>query len=245
MFPLEPLAIFIGKDKLTMDMAGEIRFWEQKQISETVFDKLRLMLPEQFHEVAWRHVHGAVLETPRMFQIWACKQVTNIAGVNRNLSKYMKDQCPKCPSCDVEEETCHHMACCKREGRVKTLLETIQILDDWMKSVGTLDTLRRYLIKYARRRGNETMSQMTWDESSMFHRLAKLTDQIGWRRYMEDMISKKVLGIRAEFTAVGAGLMTTVIWAKRLTIILFKITHCQWLYRNVVVHNAVGGLTEA
>ena len=93
MFPLEPLAIFIGKDKLTTDMAGELRFWVQKQIAETVFDELRLMSPEQFHEVAWRHVHDAVLETPRMFQIWACKQVTNIAGVNRNLAKYMKDQC--------------------------------------------------------------------------------------------------------------------------------------------------------
>ena len=29
MFPLEPLAIFIGKDKLTRDMLGELRFWAQ------------------------------------------------------------------------------------------------------------------------------------------------------------------------------------------------------------------------
>ena len=98
-------------------MAGELWFWVQKQIAETVVDKLRLMSPEQFHEVAWRHVHDAVLKMPRMFQIWACRQVTNIAGVNRNLTKYMKDQCSKCPSCDVEEETCHHVICCNKEGR--------------------------------------------------------------------------------------------------------------------------------
>ena len=71
-------------------MAGELRFWVQKKIAEAVVDKLRLMLAEQFHEVAWKQ-ENAVLETPRMFQIWAYKQVTNIAGVNRNLAKHTKD----------------------------------------------------------------------------------------------------------------------------------------------------------
>ena len=125
MFPLDPLAMFIGEDKLTTDMSGESRFWVKKQIVKTVFDKLRLMLSEKFHEVVWRHVYDAVLETPRMFQIWACKQVANIAVVNRNLSKKMKDQCSKCLSCDVGEETCHHVTCCNGEGRVETLLGTI------------------------------------------------------------------------------------------------------------------------
>ena len=93
-------------------MAGELRLWVQKQIAKSVFDKLRLMSPEQFHEVAWRQVHDAALKTPRMFQIWDCKQVTNIAGVNWNLAKYTKDQSSKCPSYDVEEKTCHQELCC-------------------------------------------------------------------------------------------------------------------------------------
>ena len=50
------------------------------------------MSTEQFHEVVWRHMHDAVLEMPLMFQIWACKQVTNITGGNKNLAKYTKDQ---------------------------------------------------------------------------------------------------------------------------------------------------------
>ena len=245
MFHLEPLAIFIGKEKLTTDMAGELRFWVQKQIAEEAFDKLRLMSSDQFQEVAWKQVHDAVLETPRMFQIWACKQVTNIAGVNRNLAKYMKDQSPKCPSCDEEVETCHHVLHCNEEGRVETLLGTVQMLDDWMKRVGTHDTLRRCLVEYARQRGNETMGQIAWGEGNKFRKLAKSMDKIGWRRYMEGMISKEVLGIQEEFTAVGAGTMTTINWAKGLTIKLLEITHGQWLYRNVVVHDAVGGLKAA
>ena len=45
MFSLEPIYIFTGKGKLTTDMAGELLFWVQKQISETVLYKLVLMLP--------------------------------------------------------------------------------------------------------------------------------------------------------------------------------------------------------
>ena len=59
---------------------------------------------------------------------------------------------------------------------------------------------------------------------------------------MEGMISKEVLGIQAEFTAVGEGSMTTNNWAKGLAIKLLETTHGQWLYRNVVVHDTVGGL---
>ena len=89
------------------------------------------------------------------------------------------------------------------------------------------------------------MSQIVWDESSQFRRHAKSIDQIGWRRYTEGMISKEVLEIQAGFTTVGAGSMTTVNWAKGLTIKLLEITHCQWQCRNVVVHNIVGGLKAA
>jgi hypothetical protein len=74
---------------------------------------------------------------------------------------------------------------CNKEGRVTKLLGKIQMLYDWMKRVGTHNTLRRCLAKYARKRGNETMSQIAWGESSKFRRLAKSMDQIGWRRYME------------------------------------------------------------
>ena len=94
-----------------------------------------------------------------------------------------------------------------------------------MTRVGTHYTLRRCLVKYARQRGNKTMGQIIWGESNKFRKLTKSMDQIGWMRYMKGMISKEVLGIQAKFTAVGAGLMTTINWAKGLTIKLFKITH--------------------
>ena len=83
------------------------------------------------------------------------------------------------------------------------------------------------------------MGQIAWGEGNKLRKLAKSMDQIGWRRYMEGMISKEVLGIQVEFTVMGAGSMTTINWAKGLAIKLLEITHSQWLYRNVAVHDAV------
>jgi hypothetical protein len=65
--------------------------------------------------VAWKQIYGALHDVPRIFQIWAAKQVTEIAGVNanqaiRNLGKGID---PRCPSCSAGEdspyETCSHV----------------------------------------------------------------------------------------------------------------------------------------
>ena len=134
---------------------------------------------------------------------------------------------------------------CNEEGRVKTLLGTVQMLDDWTKRVCTHYTLRRYLVKYARKRGNATLGGIVGVEGNKFRKLAKSTDQIGWKRYTEGMISKGVLEIQAEFTVVGTGSMIISNWAKGLTIKLLGIINSQSVFRSVVVHDAVGGLKPA
>ena len=55
------------------------------------------MLSVHFQEVAWMQVYDALHEVPRMFQIWAWKQVTNIAGVNSNQEVYKANHDPMCP----------------------------------------------------------------------------------------------------------------------------------------------------
>ena len=62
-----------------------------------------------------------------MFWVFACKQEIDVAGVNMNLAKYMKQQDTMCPSCGQETETCHHVVCCEEEGRVTALSCTIDL----------------------------------------------------------------------------------------------------------------------
>ena len=60
----------------------------------------------------------------------ACKQVTNIAGVNSNQAVYKANYDAMCPSCNKEEETCRNILGCDEEGRVKALNCTIDLMDN-------------------------------------------------------------------------------------------------------------------
>lgn len=80
-------------------------------------------------------VHKTLSGVPRMFQVWACKQVWSIAPTNYELSRW-STRCPLCPSCMQVRETCAHVLHCTHAGRVDALHATIKLLDQWMKKRG-------------------------------------------------------------------------------------------------------------
>ena len=83
-FPLEPICVFLGRNKLTSDKGDALRFWVQKQLARSRFHTADILYGQQFDSVDWEMVHEALNRVPRMFQIWACKQVMNIAPTNGN-----------------------------------------------------------------------------------------------------------------------------------------------------------------
>ena len=97
-------------------------------------------------------------------------------------------------------------------------------------------------MQYARGRGNVRMHNVVWGNSQQFWRLGVSMDRIGWRRFMEGMISKKVVAIQKDFVEAGGCALSLENWAKGLVIKLLEVTHGQWFYRNIVVHDIVGGL---
>ena len=55
-------------------------------------------------------------------------------------------------------------------------------------------------------------------------------------------MSAKILEIQSNFVDFGRCSLSLDIWAKGLVMKLLEITHGQWLYRNVQVHDAVSEL---
>ena len=104
---------------MTSDTLKLLKCWVHKQLVEQTFYQLGLMLLDHFQEVAWMQVYDVLHDVPIMFQIWACKQVTNIAGVNSNHAVYKANHDPMCPSCNKEEETCIHSLGFYEEGRLQ------------------------------------------------------------------------------------------------------------------------------
>ncbi len=75
----------------------------------------------------------------------------------------------------------------------------------------------------------------------MYRRMARAQDIIGWRRFMEGMISSRLVEIQREFFALRGMGRKLDKWKVGLVTHLLEITHGQWLYRNVVVHDKVAG----
>ena len=245
MFPLEPVAIYLDGHKLTSDCGAPVRYWVQKQIAEEVFYKRRILTPQQFHRLAWRQVYDALHQAPRMFGIWASKQVTDTAGTNKNLAirkgkdKGTQDQ--RCPSCGQAIETTGHVLHCREAGRVDALLKSIQLVNVWMKKVGTDPRLRQCLIRFARGRGVTYMEDIAGPLGDRYMQLGRSQDEIGWRRFMEGMIATEVVEIQRDYITLSGSKWNINDWSKALVIKLLECTHGQWLYRNVHVHDAVSG----
>lgn len=229
---------------MTSDTGDILRYWAQRQIAKTYYSARSILTHEQFDEVAWRQIYDIFHEVPRMFGIWAAKQVNNIAGTNAHQAIYKRDHNPHCPSCTVHRETCEHVLLCEEEGRVDALQLSIGLLDSWMRNVGTDNGLLYCVVEYARGRGGKTMEDITRGKGQRFQRLGISQDKIGWRRFMEGMISKEVLPIQQSYADISGSALSSADWTKGVVVKLLEVTHGQWLYRNVQVHDSITG-TEA
>ena len=181
-FPLEPICMFVREEKMTSDTGHHIRFNAHKDLARDFYEDYGVLTPGQFDEVDWDHVYETLHGVPRMFQVWACKQVMDIAPTFYNLSKYT-DQDKKCPSCNCKVETCAHILECEEEGRVEAMNLTIDMLELWMIQEQTDPGLQDCIIQYARGRGGTTMDEICKDKHKKYHHFAVSQDKIGWRRF--------------------------------------------------------------
>ena len=87
-----------------------------------------------------------------------------------------------------------------------------------MRTVGTNVPLRNFLTTYARKSGGVSMEHIVWDKGPRFYKLGQSMDKIGWRWYMEGMISLEALAIQAECVDLGGCLLLLDNWENGLAI---------------------------
>ena len=158
---------------MSSDTGARIRFWAHKKWTEEVFLNQKILLPNQFKKMDWEMVHTGLHGLPQIFQIWACKQVMGVARTNLYQSKYWPNHDPMCPSFTRSIESCAHVLECPEEGRVETLLVTIDFLDSWMKKRGIDKGLQNFLVRYAKGRGSITMKDIVGNRTHCLYPLAQ------------------------------------------------------------------------
>ena len=79
-FPTKTISCFVGNQKVTSKTRGDIKFWSHRRLArESLCTPTKhtasILMTAQFDEIAWEFVTRALTNVPRMFQLWASKQV--------------------------------------------------------------------------------------------------------------------------------------------------------------------------
>jgi hypothetical protein len=71
--------------------------------------------------------------------------------------------------------------------------------------------------------------------------LAESQDQIGWRNFTEGHISTHFYKIQTFHLAKSSSLLNVADWTKHFITKILQITHSQWIYRNILLHDKCQG----
>ncbi len=241
-FSLEGICAWAGRVKMTSDTTHHIRFHAHRQLAQEKFNAAKILTTAQFDLVDWQMVHNTLSAVPRMFQVWACKQVWSIAPTNYELSRWTA-QGSLYPSCMQVAETCAHVLHCTHAGWVEALHSTIKLLDQWMKRHTMDPDLWECMYEYAMGRSRRTMADICSEHryNGRYQGMARAQDAIGWRQFMEGMICKEIWAIQKTYTALSGLRTSAEKWTGELIMKLLEVTHGQWLYCNIQVHDKVSG----
>jgi hypothetical protein len=242
-FPLEPICLFVEGTKMTLDTWAHIRYVAGRQVAQTFFHETSLMFTNPFDKVDWPQVHWTLNEeVPRLFQVWASKQVMNLAATNKNLHRRHRDGgSNKCPCCTVHVETAKHVILCPEEGRVDVFMRLLELLERWLCNIDTDPKLADCIVEHVQGQGQMLMEEIVWGAPERFKAMGQSQDKIGWRRFLEGMISKEITGIQQQHYALSGSRLSLERWSSELIMRLLEITHGQWVYRNFIVHDPVSG----
>jgi hypothetical protein len=186
LFPLEPICMFVEGTKMTSDTGAHIRYMADRQVAHMFFHKTSRVFTDAFDEVDWLQVHRTSNnEVPRLFQVWACKQVMNLAATNKNLCWQHRDGWSnKCPCCRIHVETAEHVILCPEEGQVEVFMQSLLALEQWLNNVDTDPELSDCIVEYVQRGGQESMDEIVQEVPGRLNAMGQSQDKIGWRRFL-------------------------------------------------------------
>jgi hypothetical protein len=155
-----------------------------------------------------------------------------IAGTMQFLS-YQDDRSPICPSCQICNENCKHVARCPEEGWTTAFVQSTQEVERWMTAQHTHSNLShlllRYLLRYLQGRGTITCLECATDLNlpPVYKEYVASQDVIGWDGYAMGMISNKLLPLQSAIKHNSKSSSNATRWISEFITQLLQVTHTQ------------------
>jgi hypothetical protein len=76
------------------------------------------------------------------------------------------------------------------------------------------------------------------------HQIAHDIDTLGWRHFMEGKVPHSLFRLQTEYATGGYETAISTTWGKEFVTHLLHLSHAQWLYRNMSLHDSASGYLQ-
>ncbi len=173
-----------------------------------------------------------------MYKIWHSKQNSGFCGTCIQVGRYSSQAYPdkQCPNCGCQE-TAAHLMLGPNDGRAKLLIENTNDLSQWLERDDKTDAELTYWIpKYILMRGDKPFSELGTMSEKMLS-LTRSQDIIEWHNFTEGHISIHFYYIQHFHLAMQSSYLSGADWTKQFISRILHITHSQWIFRNILLHD--------
>ena len=125
---------------------------------------------------------------------------------------------------------------CPDRWRTQLLQEMVDKFAKWMASTNTDSELQYWIPKYILLRGTRTLTSLPYLSPTM-RDIFLVQDRIPWQAFMEGKVCREIFAHQALALQASHSKLSITSWAKKFLDQLLHITHAQWIYRNVSLHD--------
>jgi hypothetical protein len=123
------------------------------------------------------------------------------------------------------------------EDRTRLLIKTVEELEKWMETDGRTDPKLIYWIpKFILMCDNKPFSQLGYMSDKM-RALAASQEKINWQNFTEGYISWHFYNIQRFHLSMSNNFLNGSNCTKQFITKILQITHSQWIYRNISLHD--------
>lgn len=151
------------------------------------------------------------------------------------------------------EERASHLNQCPSTLRTQQFLDSVQDLEKWLSQDHTDSEIAFWIPRYLRARNRTTFLDLIHyiprsthiSMSSQMKALAACQDNIGWTHMLEGKITGHFRTIQSRHLRRINARINGQDWVKLFITKLIKISHTQWIFRNLTLHDKnIGHLTQ-
>jgi len=241
--PRETAALFLHSVKQTGDISEPIRFFLARTQARNFYVNDLKWSGESFDEVDWDALNLTLSKKNKMFTLWLAKQASSFCGTRLQVSRMTEGGADdRCPNCLAPEERAQHLNVCPSVHRTKQFLESVKELEDWLCKDNTHPEIAFWVPLYLKARGRERFENLVHYRrnlimSSQMKMVAVGQDRIGWHHFLEGKITGHFRGMQQLYLKSRPSRINADDWVKQFIYKLVKITHAQWIFWNLTLHD--------